>query len=411
MRLAFGCPAVPGHLHPMLSLALTLRSRGHDVSLIAIPDAEPMARAYGVPFIPVGADIFPAGEMPRRMEALSRLSGDEAVGFTMKLFGDTARALLQDGERAIAEAKPDALVLDATQTGLNLIAIKLGLPFVQVSNALHFDLSGHAPFCMFPWPYEDTPEARARNIEGLKGFGKMLAPVQAVAAEYIEQAGLDPALANIEARSSKLARITQCPKAFDFPGDHLGAVFHYTGPFHATSLRPEVAFPYASMGTLQNGSERVFQAIVAAAEAPGRRLVLSIGRNIAPGQIGPVASNTIVVQSAPQLLLLERATLCITHAGLNTVLESLSAGVPLVAIPITNDQPGVAARITHTATGKVVPLQELSVERLKEAINDVLADASYAEHARALQKEIRQADGLNKAADLIEQTLSQALAA
>ena len=65
-----------------------------------------------------------------------------------------------------------------------------------------------------------------------------------------------------------------------------------------------------------------------AAEAPGRRFVLSIGRNLDATSIGPIAANTIVVPHAPHLPLLERASLCITHAGLNTTLEALSAGYP-----------------------------------------------------------------------------------
>src|SRR6266853_6737775 len=55
-----------------------------------------------------------------------------------------------------------------------------------------------------------------------------------------------------------------------------------------------------------------------------------------------------------RLSLLKRAALCITHAGLNTSLESLAQGVPMVAIPVTNDQPGVAARIAYTKTGEFV---------------------------------------------------------
>jgi zeaxanthin glucosyltransferase len=183
-------------------------------------------------------------------------------------------------------------------------------------------------------------------------------------------------------------------------------------------LRLEVEFPwerltgepliYASMGTLQNGSERVFQTIVAAAEAPGRQLVLSIGHNLSPAAIGPVAANTIVVQQAPQLLLLEKASLCITHAGLNTALEALSAGVPMVAIPIANDQPGVAARIRSSGTGRVVPLGELSVERLRDAVDSVLEDEGFGIRARELQSAIAQTDGLNKAAKLIDHVLRQA---
>lgn len=49
--------------------------------------------------------------------------------------------------------------------------------------------------------------------------------------------------------------------------------------------------------------------------------------------------------NAPQLEVLERSTACIMHAGLNSTPESLTLGVPLVAIPITNDQPAVAARV------------------------------------------------------------------
>src|SRR5690606_12954129 len=94
---------------------------------------------------------------------------------------------------------------------------------------------------------------------------------------------------------------------------------------------------YASMGTLQNGSESVFRTIVEGAAAPGRQLVLSIGRNLDPERIGPVPANTIGVTRAPQIELLKRAALCITHAGLNTTLESLAQGVPMVAIPVTND--------------------------------------------------------------------------
>jgi UDP:flavonoid glycosyltransferase YjiC (YdhE family) len=59
--------------------------------------------------------------------------------------------------------------------------------------------------------------------------------------------------------------------------------------------------------------------------------------------------DAIIVDYAPQLQLLKKASLCITHAGINTTLESLSNGVPLVAIPIANDQPGIGARIEWTS--------------------------------------------------------------
>jgi UDP-glucoronosyl and UDP-glucosyl transferase len=56
-----------------------------------------------------------------------------------------------------------------------------------------------------------------------------------------------------------------------------------------------------------------------------------------PGDLGPIPANTVVVRVAPQIELLKRSALCITHAGLNTTLEALAQGVPLVAIPIGYD--------------------------------------------------------------------------
>jgi zeaxanthin glucosyltransferase len=97
------------------------------------------------------------------------------------------------------------------------------------------------------------------------------------------------------------------------------------------------------MGTLLNGRERVYATILEAVAAlPGTQLVLSVGANVSVDTLGPIPSNAIVVPKAPQLELLRRAALCVTHAGLNTVLESLAKGVPMVAIPVGYDQPGVA---------------------------------------------------------------------
>jgi UDP:flavonoid glycosyltransferase YjiC (YdhE family) len=95
-----------------------------------------------------------------------------------------------------------------------------------------------------------------------------------------------------------------------------------------------------------NGRLDVFRTIVAAlAKHKDLQLVLSVGDQVDPKQIGPVPKNAIIVKRAPQLELLKQTSVCITHAGLNTVLESLTQGVPQIAIPVALDQPGVAARI------------------------------------------------------------------
>jgi zeaxanthin glucosyltransferase len=77
----------------------------------------------------------------------------------------------------------------------------------------------------------------------------------------------------------------------------------------------------------------------------------------------------------------------------------------MVAIPVTNDQPGVAARIAWAGAGEVVPLGKVSVKRLQKAIKQVLTDDSYKKNALMLQEAIRRAGGVSRAADIIEQVV------
>ncbi len=113
-----------------------------------------------------------------------------------------------------------------------------------------------------------------------------------------------------------------------------------------------------------------------------------------------------MVSFAPHQKLIERASLVITHAGMNTTLGALSSGVPIVAIPITNEQPGIAARIARTGAGKVLPLKDLKASRLQTVIKQVLTENSYQENAQRLQKAIARAGGVKKAADIVEQVVT-----
>jgi zeaxanthin glucosyltransferase len=96
----------------------------------------------------------------------------------------------------------------------------------------------------------------------------------------------------------------------------------------------------------------------------------------------------------------------VTHAGLNTALESLAEGVPTVAIPITNDQPGVAARLAWTGCGLTVPPKRLTVPRLRQAVERVLKEPAFRANALRMQAAIRRGGGTEKAATIIEKAVS-----
>jgi UDP:flavonoid glycosyltransferase YjiC (YdhE family) len=162
-----------------------------------------------------------------------------------------------------------------------------------------------------------------------------------------------------------------------------------------------IKFPVAAIRpvlTLQSTSA-ILEAV---GEFLEMQMVLSVGRNFNPGDLGPIPSNSIVVRIAPQIELLKRAALCITHAGLNTALEASAQGVPMVAIPVGYDQPGVAARIAYHGVGEFVEIRNLTARRLSELIVKVKANPNYRDKARWFQKVLGETRGLDIAADIIE---------
>ena len=84
----------------------------------------------------------------------------------------------------------------------------------------------------------------------------------------------------------------------------------------------------------------------------------------------------------------------------------LSEGLPLIALPITNDQPGVAARIAHFGVGEFIPIRKLTAAKLRQAICRVLASPSYRQRAENFAVELRKLDGPHRAAELIEQAFT-----
>jgi zeaxanthin glucosyltransferase len=135
------------------------------------------------------------------------------------------------------------------------------------------------------------------------------------------------------------------------------------------------------------------------------QLVMGLGKGLLSEELGDLPGNPLVLPYVPQLQLLQRAQPMVTHAGMNSVRECLSHGVSMVAIPISHDRPNIAQRIEWTGTGAMVPLETLTVGRLCDAMKRVLADPSYRTAALHLQQEIKQVNGLDRAADLVESVI------
>lgn len=409
------CPTASGHLNPMTTLGHELKQRGHRVTLVGTLDAKPKVLAAGLEFRSIGEAVFPAGSTADSFAELGQLSGLDAFRYTVALFKQVTNTLLQEAPTALQNAGVEALLIDQTSFGGSTVAQLLDLPFISVCCALMLNQDPNVPPFNMSWGYHPSWWARLRNQAGNELMVSIAKPITKLLAEYRQQWNLPPFTHSNDAYS-QLAQLCQQPAEFEFPRQSLPSCFHFTGPYSNPASRESTTFPfdkltgqpliYASLGTVQNQLLGTFQTIAEACQDLDAQLVIALGGGSTPESLPALPGSPLVVGFAPQLELLQRATLTITHAGMNTTLESLSNGVPMVAIPIANDQPGVAARIAWTGTGEVVPLKRLNVSKLRSALKRVLTEDSYKKNALRLQEAIKRAGGVKKAADIVEQVVA-----
>ena len=410
------CPASTGHLNPMTTLGYELKQRGHRVTVIAIADAQPTVLAAGLEFRAIGESDFPPGATKELFTQLGNMSGLKALQYTLALLSNFTKICLQDSPEVIKTTGIEALLVDQASPAGGTVAEYLDIPFVSVCSALMLNREINVPPFNMLWDYDVSWRGVIRNKIGYALLTLIGKPLRKIINDYRRDWNLPPHH-NYNDNHSKLAQLSQQPAEFEFPRKELPSCFHFTGPYYyATSVSPEeIPFPYekltgqpliyASMGTLQNKLIGVFQMIAEACVDLDAQLVITLGWGTNPESLPEFPGNPIVVGYAPQLELLKKATLTITHAGMNTTLHSLSQGVSLVSIPITNEQPGIAARVAWTGVGEVLSLKKLNVDILNKTIKQVLNDDSYRKNALKIQEAISRAGGVTRAADIIEQVL------
>lgn len=410
------CPPGIGHFNTMFPLGKELQNRGHNVTYFGFLDTQSKVLEAGLGFRALGVSEFPLGTIPKSIAFLGNLSGLPALNYTIKLAHKEIKVFFQEAPNALKNVGVEALLIDqATPQGGTIAEIQ-SIPFITVCSALLMNEEGNIPPNFTSWKYSSSEWAFLRNKMGYLLLRNLLKPITNLINKNRHFYKL-PVWKNYPNDfDSKLAILSQQPIEFEFPRTNLPTYFHFTGPYHSYNNRKVVPFPwhkltgqqliYVSLGTSQNRLVWIFQKIIEACEGIEAQLVISLGGSRELETLLEISGNTIVTAFAPQLELLQKATLTITHAGLNTVLESLSAGVPMIAIPVTNDQPGVAARIAWTGTGKVVPLSRLNVPKLRAAIQQVLTENFYKQNALRVQAAIQTSGGVHRAADIIEKALS-----
>lgn len=379
-RFLFVVLPLAGHVNPPAAVARVLAEHGHGVAWCG-------SRARLRPWLGPDATIYPTGMRLFRgqpdtgMTALKSLWEGFVVPFT--------RFTMPAVDEAVREYRPDVVVTDQHALAGPLIARRHGLPWATLCTS---SLELAAPFRELP-KVDDW-------------IGRQLTAVTAEAgldADRAMTAGLlfSPHLVLVFASAELLG-------GGSFPGH-----FALVGP--ALSARPDATrFPWErldpgrrhvliSVGTMADDVAMDFyDRAVAAVEPLGDRLQAIV---IAPPEAlsHPLPGHVIARARIPVLDLLPHLDAVVCHGGMNTVCETLSAGVPLVIAPLTRDQPVNAGNVVRAGAGLRLNFHRATPQQLRAAVLDLLEDPGYRAAAERLRDSFRAAGGAREAAARLEQ--------
>jgi MGT family glycosyltransferase len=419
-----------GHLNPSFRLMRNLRARGHDVRYLAAPQLAAHIEAQGfrtLPLLPEMLEDAPSTEGGK----LALVKKRRAI---TQRFRETANRLLSAGPTAFGEPPTLALV-DITQTHVALWARAQGIPLVLLNTSLpQTKEPGLAPL-RTALPFATDVRGRVTNELAWQRF---LAKRRASAAAA-DLLGMCPPYELARRMAARFGVGSQeldcdtvympqlrghpelvfCPRELDFPRP-VRAGRHYVESldlarsepaFDFTRLPADRPLVYCALGgqLYRTGDTPAFLQHVARAfgTRPDLTLVLATGRHVLPEEIKPCPENVIVVERAPQLGLLARARLMITHGGLGSVKECVAHGVPMLVFPLDIDQPGNAARVVHHGLGLAGAISATGEAELLQMVDHVLAEPSFVARSLSLQRAFSELERTEPGASLVEGFLAQ----
>jgi MGT family glycosyltransferase len=211
-------------------------------------------------------------------------------------------------------------------------------------------------------------------------------------------------------------RLIACPRAFDFPVAPLSDEFHIdplvdTGrteeSFDWDAIDTDRTLLYASMGSqtwMMKNPERFYRTLV---ETVGARddvtMLLSAGDFAdRPPLAGELPDNVVVRRWVPQMAVLQRARVMLTHAGLNSVKECIWNGVSMLAFPVGRDQPGNAARVEYHRLGLRGDHRRVTVRALHDMLDDLTTDPAYQRSVDQMRNAFHEATDRNEAVRIVE---------
>ncbi|WP_217428204.1 nucleotide disphospho-sugar-binding domain-containing protein [Microlunatus speluncae] len=393
-----------GHVNPTVPLVRELVRRKIAVSYYATEEFRGPVERLGAEFRP-----YPAGAISPTMIAEATRHGGPVEVVTRVL--DATHALVPFLIDDLRDRPPAAMAFDSNALWGRMAAASLGLPMISLMTTMLLGADG-------------LRSLGARELisfvgESVAGIPGTVAARQRMVRRF--GTGSLPPRPIFPMRGD--LTLFPIPEWMQGSDSRLDRTCHFVGPTiepasgtddHDADLTDLLAtaepLVLVSLGTLHTGSEAFFRSCFEAFADLPARVLLSVGTEIDPARLGRPSANTLVRSSVPQLRVLERASVFVTHGGMNSALEGLHFGVPLVVVPQQFEQMIIGRAVAERGAG-VVLRQHLSHRavppaELRAAVDDCLADPTRRAAARTLGKSLPAGGGAVAAADLIDELVA-----
>lgn len=408
----------------MVEVARELTRRGHEVRWYTGRAFQRQVEQAGATFEPMSAGLDFGGRS--REEAFpdhAGLTGLASFKIGIRdIFYRTAPGQLTDLLTLLDRFPADCIIADDMCYGACFASERTGIPLAWLSNSIYILGSRDTGPLGMGLPPSSSPLRRMRNaLFRFTGDQVTLRDLRREADRTRAEVNLprltSRAMENI-ARPPDLYLVSTVP-SFEFPRGDLLPGTHFVGGLFG--LAPETFDPpgwweelhgdrpvvLITQGTTANDVERLLVPAVRALADQDLLVVVTTGSDLDVDLLRPLPANVRLERFIPYHHLLPHVDVMLTNGGYNGVNAALAHGVPLVAAPATEENPDVAARISWSGTGVVLPRRAVSETSLRDAVTTVLNDERYRRRAHALRDEHQSLDAPRRAAELIESLAAQ----
>jgi MGT family glycosyltransferase len=378
-----------GHVNPTLAVVQELVKRGQEVIYYLPEQFKDAIQATGAVFRSYESKL-------KGLSSIASASDTIADRLPILMVDESYHVLPQVLDRIRAE-EPDYIVYDHMCVWARIVIQALNIPAITFRPT--YVLNEHM-FAMMA-------QQRNQNVPNMRD---VLAKISAGLAKLCEAYHIPPFDPQSIFMYAEQLTIVFLPKMFQPDGNTFDERYVFVGPsilprhentnflLEKLSNKPIL---YISLGTVFNNQPDFFKLCFEAFAGQPWQVVLSIGKSIDPTVLGPIPDNFLVSSYVPQLEILPRAQVFITHGGMNSSMESLYYGVPMVVIPQMVEQAMTARRVVELELGLSLEKEALNATTLRETVERVANESIFHERVQSMQQVIHEAGGYQRAVDAI----------